>query len=325
MIQEKTIRPPEQFPWSRHEQWLEISGNFPDDALETLAMIAREICPQVSSMMLWECRSPWQVEERRLCDNLFIFVIDGVERITVGDETRELCRGDIALIPEFVPHRLAIAPGCARCRHFIAHILSEAMSVNNPFTGFAGPFFRGDFPEMLVSDLLMIAELARKNSDLAAAFMTETIKSLMVAECRKGRFSLPGNRSRDARIYKALEFMRENLQRDLSIAEIAASVQLGEVRFRALFKAEFGLSPSSYLLRLRVSRAAGEMIRHNCGLKEASFRCGFTNISYFCVAFRRVMGMTPSEYRKNFYDWNARGVPSEKLSAAAISSSRCPR
>ncbi len=304
MMQEKIINPPEQFPWSHYERWLEISGTYPEEMFDTLAMIVREVRPQVSSMVLWECNSRWQVEERRLCDNLFLFVIDGVEQITINGETRELRRGDIALVPEFVPHRLAIAPDCAKCRHFIAHILTEVSSVNNPFAGFAQPFFRSDFPESLASDLLMIAELTRKNSDLATTLMTEIIRRLMIAECRKGQFSLKSGSLRDARIYKAREFMRENLQRNISIAEIAASVQLGEVRFRALFKAELGMSPSSYLLRLRVSRAAGDMIRLNCGLKEAAFRCGFTNISYFCVAFRRVMRMTPSEYRENFYDWS---------------------
>ena len=92
--------------------------------------------------------------------------------------------------------------------------------------------------------------------------------------------------------------MQEDLHRDLSLNKMAECVNLSPTRFCYLFKSVTGTPPAKFLKSLRMREAANLLASSFLSVKEILTRAGFTDGSHFVKDFKKMYGMTPSEYRK---------------------------
>jgi AraC-like DNA-binding protein len=102
-------------------------------------------------------------------------------------------------------------------------------------------------------------------------------------------------------IRHALAWMDRNLCDPLSIPQMAAASGLSQSHFRETFHKATGLTPSDYLMRRRVTRAKELLDKIGAtelGITEIAFKVGFQSSSYFAAVFKKLTGMTPSEYRE---------------------------
>jgi AraC family transcriptional regulator len=95
------------------------------------------------------------------------------------------------------------------------------------------------------------------------------------------------------------EFIDENLDRDISLADLAGVVQLSTLHFTRKFRAEFGCPPHSYVIRKRMEHAMRQIAQPDIPLKVVAASCGFCDQSHMNRLFRRVLGVTPAEYRRS--------------------------
>ncbi len=86
---------------------------------------------------------------------------------------------------------------------------------------------------------------------------------------------------------------------DLSISTIAEKIGISEVYFRKLFKAQFGISPSKYLISVRLKNSKTLMKYPFLTLEECALQSGFSSLQYFCRLFKKETGITPGKYRKD--------------------------
>ena len=68
--------------------------------------------------------------------------------------------------------------------------------------------------------------------------------------------------------------------------------------FSTLFQKETGVAPISYFLRLKIQKACQYIELTNLKLHEIATLLGFEEPAYFSRLFAKIMGMSPSEYRK---------------------------
>ena len=61
----------------------------------------------------------------------------------------------------------------------------------------------------------------------------------------------------------------------------------------------YGTTPAEYVLRLKLSYAAGLLQNSNLTVSEVAYNSGFSNLSTFCINFRRIYAKTPKEYRRD--------------------------
>lgn len=95
----------------------------------------------------------------------------------------------------------------------------------------------------------------------------------------------------------AMNYMRQNLHRNLQMEDVAAQSGMGYSKFRKVFKEYTGFSPAQYFFRLKMERAKDYLLSTSLSCKEISFRLGFDSASYFNKMFRHYQGQTPKEYR----------------------------
>ena len=109
---------------------------------------------------------------------------------------------------------------------------------------------------------------------------------------------VPGTRQQSVRDFsRVIDFMRQQVNGNLTLADMAKVAGLSVARFSALFKAQTGVPPGEYLLRLRVQSACRLLDTTALTVKEIATTVGCSDPYYFSRLFHRIMGMPPTEYR----------------------------
>lgn len=94
-----------------------------------------------------------------------------------------------------------------------------------------------------------------------------------------------------------IEFIEENISRNISLAELAGLLQLSVFHFSRKFRREFGYPPYAYVIQQRLERAKRQLRGGNVPLKVVAANCGFADQSHMTRLFRRALNVTPAEYR----------------------------
>jgi transcriptional regulator GlxA family with amidase domain len=104
----------------------------------------------------------------------------------------------------------------------------------------------------------------------------------------------------DARVARTVEVMHERCESHLSIAALAASVNLSPARLRELFNTHIGVSPMRYLHDLRMQKAEAMLRTTFLSIKQIALSSGAEHVSSFVHAFKKEHGMTPGEFRERY-------------------------
>jgi len=102
---------------------------------------------------------------------------------------------------------------------------------------------------------------------------------------------------RDGIIPKVLEYLNNNYHKEINLADAARYVNLSYHYFSKIFKDEAGKNFSDYLTELRIEKSMGFLKDHKISIKEVCFKIGYNDPNYYCKIFKKVTGMTPTEYR----------------------------
>lgn len=96
----------------------------------------------------------------------------------------------------------------------------------------------------------------------------------------------------------AKQYMDENFEQGITVAEAAQYVFLSQGYFTRAFKDELGISPMNYLMKKRIEQACLLLENNEIKVSSIALQSGFSSPQRFNVAFRKLKGMTPMEYRK---------------------------
>ena len=103
----------------------------------------------------------------------------------------------------------------------------------------------------------------------------------------------------DKIVARMRHFVETHYMEDISVLDIASAFGYSEAYFCKLFKQNFGKNFVTYLTEYRVELAKRELADLSCNVKEIGQRVGYTDSNYFTKVFRRITGMSPSEYRNH--------------------------
>jgi AraC family transcriptional regulator len=97
---------------------------------------------------------------------------------------------------------------------------------------------------------------------------------------------------------RALDFIEAHLREPVGVADMAAAVSYSLYHFCRTFKAATHFTPYDYLMRRRIAEAAQEVLESERKLIDIAFDYQFNNPETFSRAFKRMMGMQPTQWRK---------------------------
>jgi len=97
-------------------------------------------------------------------------------------------------------------------------------------------------------------------------------------------------------ILKAINYIEANYVMPLSVARLAADLNLDRSYFSTAFKRATNKSPQEYVVDYRLEKAAELMVKHGCRPGEAGQSVGYRDIFNFSRMFKRRYGVSPTEY-----------------------------
>jgi AraC family transcriptional regulator len=98
------------------------------------------------------------------------------------------------------------------------------------------------------------------------------------------------------KLVRAVEYIQDQLDTDLTVSGIAQAVGLSPDHFTTLFKMSTGQSPHQYVIEARVRKAKELLTKGNFTISEAAYRVGFVDQSHLTRHFKRVFGMPPKTF-----------------------------
>jgi AraC family transcriptional regulator len=99
-------------------------------------------------------------------------------------------------------------------------------------------------------------------------------------------------------LQRATEIMRTNLDGQISLAQIAGECKLSVSHFVRAFKQTEGQPPYRWLLQQRIEAAKELLLHSGLPMVEIALKCGFADQACFIRAFRKLLNVTPGEWRR---------------------------
>jgi AraC-like DNA-binding protein/ligand-binding sensor protein len=98
-------------------------------------------------------------------------------------------------------------------------------------------------------------------------------------------------------IARARSYIFEHQSEDLSLGQVAKAVNASSFYFCKLFKKSTGINFIDYLSQLRIDKAKNLLLNPNCLVSEIAFEVGFQSLTHFNRVFKKMTGVSPSQYR----------------------------
>ena len=128
------------------------------------------------------------------------------------------------------------------------------------------------------------------SSQLLALKIAELFLSLLESNNVSSSFE-----SYEAIVFKtAVDYMNNNIHRNINIEELAETCHMSESSIKRLFKKYTGIGIHSYLLALKIKTATG-LLQSGISVTETAAKLGFSSQGYFSSAYKRETGLSPTE------------------------------
>lgn len=246
------------------------------------------------------------------------FITEGTGKRIVADSIEEFQPGDLVFIGRDLPHVwIAEKDSWTPSKRFLEMVFLQFTSEVLCQQLLALPEFRHVAKALALSDrgIQIVGQTLNEVSEIMLQLpylnsfermlnfyklmniigASETNIQLASSEYIRKRFN-----PADKRISMIHEFLMNNYREDVDLEKLAELVHMVKGSLCRFFKMKTGMTVFDYLNQIKVDFACKLLMAPDLSIMEVAFDSGFNNISHFNKQFRRIAGLSPSEYRKRF-------------------------
>lgn len=162
----------------------------------------------------------------------------------------------------------------------------------------------GDYEELrILLKKLMRHHVQMENYENSFAFLSDCYAILdqltfrFMVKAADVLWNEEGDRFEE-RLFKINNYINTNYDQSISIKDLSEKLFLSIGYLSRFFKKNYGMNFASYLTNVRLVHAADELLYTNISVTRVAYDCGFTSAAIFNKAFKKVYGVTPTEFRK---------------------------
>ncbi|MBO5352387.1 MAG: helix-turn-helix domain-containing protein [Lachnospiraceae bacterium] len=102
-------------------------------------------------------------------------------------------------------------------------------------------------------------------------------------------------------VINAIYRIEKDYASHLSLEKVAEEAGFSTSHFSRVFRTQLGMSFSDYVCNVRLQHVKEQLLRTDKSIMEIALDCGYCHGDYLAAQFRQKTGMTPTEFRKNFF------------------------
>ncbi|GAA4275520.1 AraC family transcriptional regulator [Aquimarina mytili] len=242
-------------------------------------------------------------------------IVSGEGSLIVGDTITNYKTDDILIFGSQVPHVLKSAPSSVRS--YMISIFFTEKSFGKGFFELSEFSDLSNFFNNLLYGVKVISEkkqlkdqffmlLKHKNRLDRLVIFLQVLKLLSLAKIETISSSITKNNYTDnegKRMANVFQYVMTSFYGDISLQEVSDIANMTPNAFCRYFKQRTNKTFFQFLTEVRIENACQIISKEpDISIAEASYSSGFKNLSNFNRKFKRIKGMTPSEYRKRLYD-----------------------
>ena len=251
--------------------------------------------------------SPVPVQTTRVCRDFEIDLELGNRRQYICNGERfKMRRGDIMIRrPGDICETNGIQNTHILTLDFAGHIAPENYSRNLP--GPMHPPFQHELidrlpkivhpeqEEVFLRIYTRLLRLSNRNSPAAKALVSELLYRLN-AEVYRHQYEAV--RPPKSVCNTVMEYMRDNLQENITLDKLAGLVHLEKSYLTRLFRKTVGQTPINLLIEWRLEKAMDLVTNTDMKIGDIAKACGYNTTSFFIAAYKKTHGQTPDAHRK---------------------------
>lgn len=234
--------------------------------------------------------------------NIIIYCVEGSGQTEVGTTGYTIDAGDFIIIPANTPHVYSASDDKAWTIYWL-HFKGRsgnavAAALVKQLNGYKGSIGNNPRREALFEDIY--GNLERGFSTENVLYANMCLWHLMASFQFDNRFDHLDEAKNNDTVGIAIDFLRTNIANTLPLKSIAQHVNLSVSHFAAVFRAKTGFSPIEYFNHLKIQTACKYLQFTEDRMKEISNNIGINDGYYFSRLFKKLMSVSPQEYRKKF-------------------------
>ena len=227
---------------------------------------------------------------------LLMYIRHGQCLVEAGGEKRIAYEGNVVFLDCYHPHAYGTETGCeVEWLHFDgrdARDFYEVITRENGSIISLKDSYR--FEKYLHRLYLGFRDALAVREPLLHNYIVNILTELLLARNQDS-----SDQRSSGIIDDTIAYITDHLQDELSLEQLARQASLSPFYFSGLFKKETGYSPHEYVIQARVNAAKYFLQSARLSQKDICYSCGFSSESSFCTTFKKMTGLTPSQYRKD--------------------------
>lgn len=236
-------------------------------------------------------------------DNLLIYCLDGEGELEIEGQKQRVRPGDILLIPRGIQHAYKARPSnpwTIYWTHFHGHHAADFIQhIAVRKTGQNQLIIPIGIHSRLASDFEALLEAREStyniNAYICAANQLRQILSHIALLKPLARHKQSGDGLDIERVHS---LMQARIHEQLDLDTLAETVNLSKYHFLKKYKEITATTPINHFIQLKIERACHLLDTTNNHVNEIAFSVGYEDAYYFSRIFKKLMGVSPSQYRK---------------------------
>ena len=249
-------------------------------------------------------RGHYTYRKKGLPENFLFYCVDGAGWYQIGDKKSEVGPNQFFILPQNVEHAYGSAddnPWSIYWIHFGGESLHELNALHAVQKHFK-PFYIKSSGEIITmfSRMYKALELGYSTDNLIFANLClPHFLSLFIYNSKHTTVS--PNDKMDV-VDSAILYMQEHINENISLQELSSHYNYSASRFSSLFKQKTGYAPIDYFIQMKMQKASQQLDFSSSSVKDIALSMGFDDPYYFSKRFRKIIGLSPKQYRSQKKD-----------------------
>lgn len=261
----------------------------------------------------------WRHNKRNIDSFVLIVGLKGIAYIQQDKEKYEVKPGDVLILLPYTTH-FGYKPSEESVSYYWCHFYCESWSIidepiftkqylisqietsiynNYVMVPIYSSYKNTDRVNILFNQLLDVAHSNYYTPQAANYLLTLIMMELTHQRMYDHIWKLKDDKT-NGKFFKILEWIRINIENNLSVSDIAQQFNYNPDYLSRMFKQKTGMSLLKYINTLKITKAKKMLLSSDDSIKEIAYKLGFSDEKYFMKLFKSIENVTPTQFRNAF-------------------------